>query len=80
VLGLVLRQGGRLALVGVGIGALLAAGVGKVLESLLYGVGAFDPLAYAAAAALLLGVATAANLIPALQASRVDPMRALRSE
>jgi ABC-type antimicrobial peptide transport system permease subunit len=80
VLGLVLRQGGRLALAGVGVGALLAAGVGKVLESLLYGVGVFDPLAYAAAAALLLGVAAAANLMPALQAARVDPMRALRSE
>jgi ABC-type antimicrobial peptide transport system permease subunit len=80
VLLLVLGQGGRLALVGVGIGAMLAAGVGKVLESLLYGVGAFDPLAYAVAATLLLVVATAANLAPALQASRVDPLRALRSE
>jgi predicted permease len=77
---LVLGQGGRLALVGAGIGAALAAGVGKVLESLLYGVGAFDPLAYAIATALLLAVAAAANLVPALQAARIDPMRVLRGE
>jgi predicted permease len=77
---LVLGQGGRLALAGVVVGAALAAGVGKVLESLLYGVGAFDPLAYAIAAALLLAVATAANLVPALQAARIDPMRVLRGE
>jgi predicted permease len=77
---LVLGQGGRLALAGVGIGAALAAGVGKVLESLLYGVGAFDPLAYASAAVILLAVAAAANLVPALQAARIDPMRVLRGE
>jgi ABC-type antimicrobial peptide transport system permease subunit len=77
---LVLGQGGRLALTGVGIGALLAVGVGKVLESLLYGVGAFDPAAYAIAAALLMAVAAAANLVPALQAARIDPMRVLRGE
>ena len=77
---LVLGQGGRLALAGVAIGAALAAGVGKVLESMLYGVGAFDPAAYAIAAALLLAVAVAANLVPALQAARIDPMRVLRGE
>jgi predicted permease len=77
---LVLGQGGRLALAGVGIGAALAVGVGKVLESLLYGVGAFDPAAYAIAATLLMAVAAAANLVPALQAARIDPMRVLRGE
>ena len=77
---LVLGQGGRLALAGIGIGAALAAGAGKVLESMLYGVGAFDPAAYAIAAALLLAVAVAANLVPALQAARIDPMRVLRGE
>jgi predicted permease len=77
---LVLGQGGRLALAGVGIGAALAAGVGKVLESMLYGVGVFDPAAYGLAAGLLLAVAAAANLVPALQAARIDPMRVLRGE
>ena len=65
---------------GVGAGAVLAAVVGRVLESLLYGVSALDPLAYAVAAAILLAVAALANLAPALAAARVDPLRALRSE
>jgi putative ABC transport system permease protein len=77
---LVLGHGARLAAVGVGIGALLAALVGRVFGALLYGVSPLDPLAYALAAAILLAVATAANLLPALAAARVDPMRALRGE
>lgn len=80
VVRMILLQGGRLALVGVGIGALAAAGVGQVLESLLYGVSSFDPLAYGVAAGLLLLVAFAANLAPALSASRIDPLSALRRE
>jgi predicted permease len=80
VLRLVLRQGGRLALVGIGAGILLAALVGRVLGSLLYGVSALDPLAYAIAATILLAVAALATIVPALTASRLDPLRALRSE
>ena len=80
VLRLILAQGGRLALAGVAIGALASAGVGQVLESLLYGVSGFDPLAYGIAAGVLLLAAGLANLVPALAASRVDPVRALRSE
>ena len=52
----------------------------RVLESLLYGVSGFDPLAYGAAAGVLLLVAFVANLVPALAAARVDPVRALRNE
>ena len=80
VLGLVMRQGGRLALVGIGAGAVLAALVGQVLGSLLYGVSALDPVAYAVAAAVLLAVAGVAAFVPALGASRLDPLRALRTE
>ncbi|MGE0455023.1 MAG: ADOP family duplicated permease [Vicinamibacteria bacterium] len=80
VLRLVLAQGGRLALAGTAVGTAAAAVVARVLESLLYGVSAADPLAYGAAAGLLLLVAAAANLAPALSAARLDPMRALRSE
>jgi predicted permease len=80
VVRLVLRQGVRLALVGVGLGALLAALVGRVFSALLYGVSSLDPLAYAVAATVLLAVAASANLVPALAAARVDPMRALRNE
>jgi ABC-type antimicrobial peptide transport system permease subunit len=78
VLRLILAEGGRLAVVGIALGALAAAGVGRVLESLLYGVSSFDPIAYAVAASLLFTVAFAANLFPALTASRIDPIRALK--
>jgi predicted permease len=80
VLRLVFGQGGRLALVGMGAGAVLAALVGRVLGSLLYGVSAVDPLAYAFAAVVLLAVAALACFVPAMTASRIDPLRALRTE
>jgi putative ABC transport system permease protein len=59
---------------------VLAALVGQVLGSLLYGVSALDPIAYAVAAAVLLAVAAAAAFVPARGASRLDPLRALRTE
>ena len=77
---MILFQGGRLALAGVCVGLLGAALVGRVLESLLYGTSTYDPIAYAAAAGLLFGVALLANLRPALVASSVDPVRALQNE
>jgi putative ABC transport system permease protein len=80
VLRLILAQGGRLALVGVALGATASVGVGRLLESLLYGVSGFDPIAYGAAAGILLLTACLANLVPALTAARLDPVRALRSE
>jgi putative ABC transport system permease protein len=80
VLRLILLQGARLALVGVLFGVVASLGVGRLLESLLYGVSSIDPLAYVAAAGLMALVALAANLMPALGAARVDPVRALRTE
>lgn len=80
VLKMILRQGMVLAVFGVGIGAVLAALVARVLQALLYGVSLVDPLSYGVAAAVLLTVALAANLIPAWRASRVSPMTALRYE
>jgi FtsX-like permease family len=80
VLRLILAQGGRLALIGTVLGAAVAAAVARTLESLLYGVSGFDLIAYGAAAGLLLLVALMANLVPALAAARIDPMRALRRE
>jgi putative ABC transport system permease protein len=80
VLRLVLKQGLKLALVGIGIGVVISAGVARVLESLLYGVSALDPVAYSVAGLVLLAVATAANLLPAYRASKTEPTRALRCE
>ncbi len=80
VLRMVLAHGGRLAFVGVTLGAFASAGAGQLLGSLLYGVSGFDGAAYLAASALLLLIALAANLVPALTAARIDPVRALRSE
>jgi putative ABC transport system permease protein len=78
VLRMVLGQGIRLALIGVALGAILAAGAATVLQSMLYGVSAFDPVAYGAAAALLMVVVLAANLAPAVAASRIAPATAIR--
>jgi putative ABC transport system permease protein len=80
LLGLVLGQGARLAAVGIGAGVLLSALVGRVLGSMLYGVSALDPVAYALASAILLAVAALATLVPALTAARLDPLRALRAD
>ncbi len=80
VLRMVLAQGGRLALTGIVLGAVASAGLGRLLESLLYGVGGADALAYGAATGLLLAVAGLANLVPAITASRIDPVRALQNE
>ncbi len=80
VLRLVLGHGTRLALLGVVLGAAASALVARLLEALLYGVSALDPLAYAGASLVLLLVAAGANLAPALAAARIDPLRALRSE
>ena len=73
-------RGGRLAIAGLVIGAVLATAAGSLLESMLYGVSAVDAIAFAAAAVVMLLVAALANLIPAAGATRVDPVRALRSE
>jgi ABC-type antimicrobial peptide transport system permease subunit len=80
VIRMILSSGIRLTLLGVGIGAVASAFLAKVLESYLYGVSAVDPVAYLGAASVLFAVAVAANLIPALRASRVSPMSALRYE
>jgi predicted permease len=80
VLGLVLRQGLVLAGIGVGIGAVVAFGVTRLLAALLYGVAPTDVAAFGGAAVLLIGAALAASWIPARRAADVDPVVALRSE
>jgi putative ABC transport system permease protein len=80
VLSLVLRQSGRLAIVGTAAGFALAVGLGMLLRSLLVGVGSVDPVAFGVATLILSGVLLAASWVPARRASRLDPMRALRAE
>jgi putative ABC transport system permease protein len=80
VLGLVIRRGLVTAGAGIAAGVLAALLLSRLMEGLLYGVPARDPLTFAAVALLLLGVALAASILPALRASRVDPLEALRSE
>lgn len=79
VLRLVIFHGLKMALVGVAIGIAAALGLTRLMEGQLYGVGAHDPLTFAAVAALLIIVTLAACYIPARRAMRVDPMVALRS-
>jgi len=78
--GLIVRQGGRLVLLGVAVGLPLALVVGRLLSSVLYGVSSFEPVGLAAVTALLAAVALAACWLPARRAATVDPVTTLRAE
>jgi len=80
VLGMVAKTGLRLALIGVGVGALLALGVTRVISAVLYDVKPWDPVTYAAVGVVLTAVALLACFVPAWRASKVDPITALRYE
>ena len=80
VLGMVLKQGMSMALIGIGIGIVLSFLLFRGLGSMLYGVKSTDIVPLAAVAALLLGVAFLASYVPALRATRVDPVVALRDQ
>jgi len=77
---MVLRQGAKVAVVGVVLGLLGAAALTRLLGAILYGVSALDPFSFIVAPGLLLVVMVTATWLPARRAAQVDPMEALRSE
>lgn len=80
VLSMVLAEGLRFALAGIGIGVAIALAAGHWVQPLLYGESARDPLVFVTVALILGIVALAASAIPASRAIRVDPSIALRTE
>jgi predicted permease len=80
VLRLMLLDGLRPALVGLGLGMAASVAITRFIRSVLYGTSPLDPIVFILVILTLLLASTAACLVPALRAARIDPMRALRSE
>jgi len=80
VVGMVVRQGMRLAAIGLLVGAVAALATTRFLATMLYGVGAADPATFVAIPAILALVALVASWLPARRAARIDPIVALRGE
>jgi len=80
VIRLIVGQGLSLTVTGMAIGLAGALAVTRVLSSVLYGIGATDPISFFAVAIVLMMVASVASYVPARRAMRVDPMEALRTE
>jgi putative ABC transport system permease protein len=80
VVGLILADGMKLALIGVGVGLVGVYLLGRLMRSTLYGIGTVDLASFLAVACLLLAAAVIASYVPARRSARVDPMIALRQE
>ena len=80
VLGLVLREGVLLTVPGLVAGSLIALAAARVVSGMLVNISPADPLTFASAAVFLALVAALASYLPALRATRVDPVVALRNE
>jgi ABC-type antimicrobial peptide transport system permease subunit len=80
VLRLIVAQGMRPVFLGLVIGTGIAFGLTRLMASMLFGVGATDPVTFGGVALLLVGAAIAACWIPAFQATRLDVVKALREE
>jgi predicted permease len=80
VIGLVMKEGLRLAIFGLILGLALSFGVTRLMQRLLFEVSPRDPLLYGGVALFICGIAALACFVPALRATRIDPMQALRTE
>jgi predicted permease len=80
VVTIIVWRGLSLALVGIGVGLAVSAGMTRLLSGMLYGIRPGDPLTFAAMAGILLLVSLAASSLPALRAARLDPMKTLREQ
>ncbi|MEX2179518.1 MAG: ABC transporter permease [Gemmatimonadaceae bacterium] len=80
VLGMIVREGMRLAGTGVVIGLVLAAGATRLMMKFLFGVSPMDAVTFAGMSALFIGVALLASYLPARRAAAADPMSVLRSD
>jgi putative ABC transport system permease protein len=75
-----LREAARLVSVGLSIGIVASLAMSQILNGLLFGISSTDPITYAAVAFIIALTAFVASEIPAIRATRVDPVHALRSE
>jgi putative ABC transport system permease protein len=80
VLSLIMKEGMTLGLIGLLIGLLGSYGIGRLMKSMLYGIGSIDGPAFSVVAAILLLAALVACYIPARRATTIDPMQALRDQ
>ena len=80
VLRMIMREGSIMLFSGIVLGLLLAAATGQVLSSILYQVGALDPIAFTVAPAVLAAAALFATWLPARRATRINPITALRTD
>lgn len=80
VVGAVMRKGMTMVAVGVVVGAGIALGASRLMENMIYGVSAIDPITFLGVPGMLCGVALLATYLPARRAASIDPMRALRAE
>jgi ABC-type antimicrobial peptide transport system permease subunit len=80
VTGMVLRRALTPAVAGVVIGVFVAMVIARSMSALVYGIGTYDPVSFAVVSVVLLAVAAAATMVPAVRATRVSPLEALRTD